>query len=247
MTLDSGLDRRFALALAASLGAHAAALSFAPPLAKRVALDLPAPLQVSLREPVVVIPKLEQAVPEVAKPPRVKRARPVRQAKTPVAPTPEPAPAPAPTPAQAAPQPPVEILEQAPVEPPLAVAPFTPPVESAPLPTMAPPAMPREPEVPTAALLAGYGKRISDVLARYKEYPRIAQMRGWEGSVTMRLRVAQSGRLVEAELHTSSGYDVLDKQAIAMATRAGQLPVPPEGLSGGEVAVLVPVVFRLER
>ena len=101
--------------------------------------------------------------------------------------------------------------------------------------------------MPTAQLLAGYGKKISDVLARYKEYPRIAQMRGWEGSVTMRLRVAPSGRLVDAELYASSGYEVLDRQAIAMATRAAQLPVPPQGLAVGEVAVLVPVVFRLER
>jgi protein TonB len=141
----------------------------------------------------------------------------------------------------------VEIVDQAPAEQPLAVAPFTPPLEAAPAPIMVPPAVPREPEVPPAALLAGYGKRISDALARYKEYPRIAQLRGWEGSVTMRLRVAPSGRLIDAELHTSSGYDVLDKQAIAMATRAAQLPAPPAGLDGSEVAVLVPVVFRLER
>jgi protein TonB len=71
-------------------------------------------------------------------------------------------------------------------------------------------------------------------------------MRGWEGSVTMRLRVAPSGRLIDAELHTSSGHDVLDRQALAMASQAQRLPAPPDGLNGGEIAVLVPVVFRLE-
>jgi protein TonB len=244
VTRADALDRRFGIALAASLVVHAAALSVAPSLTKRAALDPPVTLQLSLRQADVVVPELPPAVPEVPKPAPVKRAPPVREAKVPVAPTPAPAPIPAP----ATPEPPAEIVERAQVEPPLAVAPFNPPVEAPPPPVIAPPAaVPREPEVPPAALLAGYGKRISDALARYKEYPRIAQLRGWEGSVTMRLRVAPSGRLIDAELHTSSGYDVLDKQAIAMATRAGQLPVPPAGLNGSEVAVLVPVVFRLER
>jgi len=118
--------------------------------------------------------------------------------------------------------------------------------EPAPAPPVLPAPAPPE-TAPSAELLAGYGKRVSDALSRYKEYPRIAQMRGWEGAVTMRLRVAPSGRLVDAQLYTSSGYEVLDKQAMAMATRAAQLPAPPEGLNGAEVAVLVPVVFRLER
>jgi protein TonB len=99
---------------------------------------------------------------------------------------------------------------------------------------------------PAPELLSGYGKMISQALARYKEYPRIAQMRGWEGSVTMRLRVAPSGRLIDAELHTSSGHDVLDRQALAMASQAQRFPAPPDGLNGGEIAVLVPIVFRLE-
>jgi protein TonB len=110
----------------------------------------------------------------------------------------------------------------------------------------APALPPREPAL-AFELLSGYGREVSEALARYKEYPAIALLRGWQGSVTMRLRVAPSGRLVDAELHLSSGYEVLDRQALAMVTRAGQLPVPPDGLNGGEVAVLVPIVFRLER
>ena len=96
-------------------------------------------------------------------------------------------------------------------------------------------------------MLALYTKSLSEVFARYKEYPRIAELRGWEGSVTMRLRVASSGRLIAAELYKSSGYDALDKQAMTMVTRAGALPVPPQGLNAAEVPVLVPINFHLER
>ena len=96
-------------------------------------------------------------------------------------------------------------------------------------------------------LLALYTKSLSEVFARYKEYPRVAEMRGWEASVTMRLRVAPSGRLIGAEVLKSSGYDALDKQAIAMVSKAGVLPVPPTGLNAADFAVLVPIDFRLER
>ncbi len=101
--------------------------------------------------------------------------------------------------------------------------------------------------VPQSELLSSYGQTISQALARYKEYPRIAQMQGWQGSVTMRLRVAPSGRLIDAEVHASSGHGVLDRQALAMASKPERYPAPPEGLRDREIAVLVPVVFRLER
>ena len=48
---------------------------------------------------------------------------------------------------------------------------------------------------------------------------RRAQMQGWEGSVTMQLRVAASGRLLEAEVHRSSGHGVLDREALAMVAK----------------------------
>ena len=101
--------------------------------------------------------------------------------------------------------------------------------------------------VPASQLLSNYGLAIAEVLARYKAYPPIAQMQGWEGSVTMQLRVAASGRLLEAEVHRSSGHGVLDREALAMAAKAARFPPPPEGLGDHEVEVLVPIIFRLER
>ena len=61
------------------------------------------------------------------------------------------------------------------------------------------------------------------------------------------MRLVVPGRLIAAELYESSGYEALDKQAITMVTRAGVLPVPPEGLDAAGVPVLVPINFRLER
>jgi len=96
-------------------------------------------------------------------------------------------------------------------------------------------------------LVAGYGSSLSRLLARHREYPPLAAMRGWEGAVTMRLRVAPGGKLIEAKVESSSGHDVLDAKALDMVKRLGELPPPPEALREREFAVLVPVVFRLER
>ena len=55
------------------------------------------------------------------------------------------------------------------------------------------------------------------------------------------------GKLIEAKVEGSSGHPVLDTQALEMVKRVAALPAPPEGLREREFAVLVPVVFRLER
>jgi protein TonB len=216
---------------------HAAVLSLSLPVPRATLFERPPVLQVDLRE--LAVPPVVSPDPATLSPPE-KRSKPAPQKDEPVplarkleAPVPSPiarteaeavrAPIAAPEPALAVPAPPPE-----PAPPPVAL--------QAPAPRM-----------PSSELLATYGQAISQALARYKEYPRIAQMQGWQGAVTMRLRVAPSGRLLDAEVHTSSGYEVLDRQALAMASKVEHLPAPPEGLRDREIAVLVPVVFRLGR
>lgn len=228
-------DGRLGAALIASLAVHAVALSVWLP-APRVALFHPPPvLQVSLRElavPPAVSPEPGGLAPSAPLPEKRTKPAPEQHAPVPLARGVEP---PAPSATAAAEDEPIRAPMSAPE---LAVAPPAPP-----------PVVPwaSAPPVPASELLSGYGQAISQALARYKEYPRIAQLQGWQGAVTMRLRVAPSGRLLDAQVHISSGYDVLDRQALAMASRPERLPAPPEALRDGEVAVLVPVVFRLER
>ncbi len=232
-------ERPFALALAVSLIVHAGALMVSLPAAKRPPLASLLPLEVWLAAPeeppapavtMPVAPRLEPPKPK----PRPREAqRPAMAEMT--------APSPAPAP----------MVREAPVEVPVPSA-----VPNAEAPVAAPTPQPTAPlpvaavalpSVPSHALLEGYGRSISELLARYKEYPRIAQMRGWQGSVTMRLRVAATGRLIDATLYSSSGYEVLDQQALAIAHKPERLPAPPGGLRNDDVWVLVPVVFRLAR
>ena len=229
---------RLGTAVIASLAVHAVAMSVSLP-APRILLFEPPPLRVSLREPAALPPAVAPAPESVtpAAPPPAKRMQAQRRKHEPVllARMSEP---PAPSPASN-----VEKERVLAAVPETSPSP-TPPAEPVPPPLAAQVPAPR---ASFSDLLAGYGQTISLVLARYTDYPRVAQMQGWQGAVTMRLRVAPSGRLLDAEVQTSSGHEVLDRQALAMAARAERFPAPPEGLRDREVAVLVPVVFRLER
>ena len=178
------VERRLGAAVAASLAVHAAALSLSLPAPRVSLLEPRQVLEVYLREaaaPPVVSPEPASLAP--AAPIAEKRARPERLRHEPVAlaRTSE-----RPAPLQ------LEKVEEerAPApEPETIIAPQAQPA-SAPLAVHA--AIPR---VSRSELLSSYGQTISQALARYKEYPRIAQMQGWQGAVTMRLRVAPSGRL----------------------------------------------------
>jgi protein TonB len=233
------LDRRLGAALVASLAVHVAGLSLSLPAPRVSPFEPTQVLEVSLRkvaEPPAVLPEEIGLAP--AAPVAEQRARPERRRHEPVPRARKNEPS-APSPAGSIEE------EQVPAPAPEARVDST-----APPPRLAltpPEAIALTPRVSASELLVSYGQTISQALARYKEYPRIAQMQGWQGAVTMRLRVAPSGRLIDAEVHSSSGHEVLDRQALAMASKPERYPVPPEGLRDREVAVLVPVVFRLER
>lgn len=96
-------------------------------------------------------------------------------------------------------------------------------------------------------LLANYRRRLTDLLARQQEYPRVAAMRGWEGEVRIRVRVARKGSLLGVTLDHSSGHDILDRHAIAMLEGLGGLPALPDGYDSSELQVVVPVSYSLRK
>jgi protein TonB len=228
--LPDAPQRRLGAAVAASLALHALAWQLLPPVRTPIA-----PLARTLEVLLVARQEEPPRVVDPAPPAQAARPEPVARKPRPVEPrrlapkasveaSREPAPAVLPETAVPSAEPAPAILTRAP--------------EPAPVVAVA---------TPSADLLAGYGSSVSRLLARYREYPRLAAMRGWEGTVTMRLKVGANGRLMEAQVDSSSGHAMLDTQALEMVKRIAELPPPPEGLRNREFAVLVPVVFRLQR
>jgi TonB family protein len=77
-------------------------------------------------------------------------------------------------------------------------------------------------------------------------YPKIAQMRGWQGTVIADLEIDSKGSVISVKIKKSSSYEVLDKEALEMIKKASPFPPPPDNLRGKNFNVLVPISFKLE-
>ncbi|MGY4525103.1 energy transducer TonB [Pseudomonas sp. UBA4617] len=117
------------------------------------------------------------------------------------------------------------------------------PVEAAPsVPVAAPAAPAPAPAVPApitpASANAAYLKNPAP------EYPQLAQRRGWEGTVLLRVEVLPSGAPGQIQIQKSSGRDALDAAALAAVKRWSFVPARQ-----GDVAqtgwVSVPIDFKL--
>lgn len=95
-------------------------------------------------------------------------------------------------------------------------------------------------------LLSRYAQQLSRLLASHQEYPRLAAMRGWEGEVRLRLKVARKGNLLSLQVDRSSGHEILDQHALQLVDLVRMPPFPDE-LEGSEIQITVPVNYKLKK
>jgi len=76
-------------------------------------------------------------------------------------------------------------------------------------------------------------------------YPELAQRRGWEGEVLLRVRVSADGRPVAVSVQKSSGRDLLDTAAVE-AVRSWSFVPAHQGSQAIVGWVTVPIVFHLQ-
>ena len=81
---------------------------------------------------------------------------------------------------------------------------------------------------------------------RYKRYPAQAMDKGWQGRVVVRLVIGANGRIRSNQIETSSGYEILDRQALDMVRKGKPLTRIPAALRGREFSVDIPVIFDLQ-
>jgi protein TonB len=95
-------------------------------------------------------------------------------------------------------------------------------------------------------MLGRYAQQLSRLLASHQEYPRLAAMRGWEGEVRLRLKVARKGNLLSLQVDRSSGHEILDQHALQLVDQV-RLPPFPDELEGSEIQITVPVNYKLKK
>ena len=245
-------QRALIVALGASLLLHALAIALLPGLRLSPPVQ-PVTLTVELQEP--------PPVPEVS--PRPEEVpTPVAAAKRPAPPKPVPSPAPPqlieriePQPSRepetfTAPPPPVHPeVTPAPIVEPMPVPRTEPHAEVSlqPVPPIAPPpaVVKSQPAEPDPALLQSYGRQVSGVIDKLQRYPRVARMRGWQGTAEVNIRIGEGGKVEDIVLARSSGYALLDREALDMVKDSLPLPPPPAGLVSRAFTIRIPVAFRL--
>lgn len=82
-------------------------------------------------------------------------------------------------------------------------------------------------------------------LAKHRRYPAGARRRGQEGVVRVRVTISRSGQVLAQEIIESSGYFLLDREAMATVKRAQPLPAFPPELKGPALEFNLPVRFGL--
>jgi protein TonB len=192
--------------------------------------------------PEPVLPQQPEPLIEV-EPPKPKPARAEKKPK-PASKPPErvdraPSPPPEPAPAET-------VVAQR--EPSAEVQPAPSPQEPAPEPPVqtAPPSEPQQLALAPPsrqAALEEYRRAVSKLVVRDRRYPHIARARGWEGTVNVAVRIGPGQTVHEITIERSSGFKVLDAEALKMVERAQPFPSVPKAL--GEVVVTVPVSFEL--
>lgn len=242
----TALPRPLKLAIGASVALHALALLWQHGGLPHVDGTIPQTLQVVLKSAAPIpMPTEARPAPQPVVPTPAARTRPVDAARTaPILTRPTSSLAARPAPAartDTAPATPAAV--EAPAEP--APRMPAPALAAAHVDTAPPP--PAAEEAPDPAQLERYGRSLSSLLARQQNYPRIAALRGWEGEVQLRVTIARKGNIVATQIVRSSGFEVLDQNAVQLVTAAGPLPRPPEHLQNREIQVIVPVHYKLEK
>ena len=102
------------------------------------------------------------------------------------------------------------------------------------------------PQEQVTQYLESYSSLLANAIAKYKQYPKIAQMRGWQGTVIADLEIDSKGSVMSVKIKKSSTYEILDNEALEMIKKASPFPPPPENLRGKNFNVLVPISFKLE-
>jgi protein TonB len=102
-------------------------------------------------------------------------------------------------------------------------------------------------EVSTAAVTASRGAQLAYGEAPPPPYPSIAQRRGWEGEVLLRVEVNASGRPESVEIARSSGHSVLDRAAMQQVLKRWRFQPALRNGQAIRAWAEVPVRFTLER
>ncbi len=93
---------------------------------------------------------------------------------------------------------------------------------------------------------SGYIRDINQRINNNFVYPSMAKKSKMEGSLKLGLRIHRTGRLLGVELKKSSGFGVLDENAIKIVKDSAPYPPFPPGINQEELQIDLPVIYEIK-
>lgn len=81
---------------------------------------------------------------------------------------------------------------------------------------------------------------IRDMIMKYVSYPHVARKRGWTGKVVVSFIVSEKGLVNDLRIVESSGFPILDNNAIETIKKAAPFPKPPV-----RAELVMPIVYKI--
>jgi len=91
-----------------------------------------------------------------------------------------------------------------------------------------------------------YVLKVSQQIRRNFVYPWAAKEANLEGSLMLRLRIYYTGQLLDIEIRESSGFAVLDENAVNIVGKVAPYPAFPAQMKQKELWVDLPIIYKRE-
>ena len=101
-------------------------------------------------------------------------------------------------------------------------------------------------ETKNVGALRQYCEEVKRKIEKEKKYPNWAERNGYEGEVEIKFKILADGHVENVEIVNSSGYDILDNEAVRTIIQAAPFPLIPRVLAKTYLWIKVPLVFKLE-
>lgn len=89
-----------------------------------------------------------------------------------------------------------------------------------------------------------YVHKVSQQIRRNLVYPWLAKDANLEGSLRLRLRIYYTGQLLDVEIRESSGFAVLDENAVNIVKKVAPYPLFPPEMKQKELRIDLPIIYK---
>ncbi|TRZ49124.1 TonB family protein [bacterium] len=94
--------------------------------------------------------------------------------------------------------------------------------------------------------IAAYTRLIQKRILENLIYPSLAKEAGFQGTVKVGIHLSFQGKLLDAVIKESSGYKILDDNAISVARNIASYPPFPSSVDLKELWIEIPISYRLD-